>query len=353
MQARLATSNLLEEPEANSCPSPSALIHLKAGLKILEDIKMQTAQGVIATNGWEREFAPLLLSLGVQATSVFDPTQQEDRAALCASLKNAALSTQPTKFSSLDEARHALDTVAADILTDCTVDKNQTPLNSDDGQSVSETRNAIALQAWSEALDRFLADFVTSQIAVSNARRGASMLKAQSVALSIAVSPSELAEEKHEKILAHSEFLISAKNEDLQCLDTNPTFSADKGLIAPLFFTALKAPKVSMKRRALDLLSRAPSREGLWDAEDAWGVAEGAIEYAEQNMDIDPLLVSGIENECALWNEMNSRMLGRMKVGEQPHTPTSPSNLQVSGGSSPYGRAILPRRSGSFTFEGP
>ena len=101
----------------------SAIIHLKAGLKILEDIKLENCHGATfaqttSAHEWDREFSPLLLALGVQAASFENPKLREDRTALWTALKRAGIATHPTTFSSVDEARHALDTVAAEIMAD-------------------------------------------------------------------------------------------------------------------------------------------------------------------------------------------------------------------------------------------
>ena len=88
----------------------SAIIHLKAGLKILQDIKLQNAHGATfaqttSAREWEREFSPLLLALGVQAASYVNPGLREDRSALWAALKRAGIPTHPTTFASLEDRK--------------------------------------------------------------------------------------------------------------------------------------------------------------------------------------------------------------------------------------------------------
>jgi len=65
----------------------SAIIHLRAGLQILEDIRKKNnrKEDLLQRplqHEWEQEFAPLLLALGVQAASFYNPKYSKDRSAL-------------------------------------------------------------------------------------------------------------------------------------------------------------------------------------------------------------------------------------------------------------------------------
>jgi hypothetical protein len=44
-----------------------------------------------------------------------------------------------------------------------------------------------------------------------------------------------------------------------------PKFTADIGIIAPLYYVAMNCPNPPIRQRALDVL-RIPRREGLWDS---------------------------------------------------------------------------------------
>ena len=297
--------------------SASAIIHLKAGLQILEDIKMQNAHGAASAYVWEREFAPLLLGLGVQASSFVNPKFRQDRSALWSSLKNAGIPTHPTTFRTLDEARHALDTIAAEIMTDRTATSDRvTEKRLPNPHGPEGRRHRALLQGWDEALERFLADFVTREtreVAVNKARWGASLLKVHSLVISVVINIPDPSEQRFERILVLCSFLISTKT-TCGCPTQDLNFSADMGVIAPLFFTALRAPKLSMQRRALDLLSRTPGREGMWDAEDALRVAGAAITDAEQRGDRGTASLSdhSPHNEARVWDDIAMRLQCRM-----------------------------------------
>jgi len=52
-----------------------------------------------------------------------------------------------------------------------------------------------------------------------------------------------------------------------------PKFTADMGIIAPLYYVALNCPNPSIRQRALDVL-KIPRREGLWDSVLVYNIAE-------------------------------------------------------------------------------
>ncbi|TVY83718.1 hypothetical protein LSUE1_G002567 [Lachnellula suecica] len=267
----------------------SAIIHLKSGLKILEDIKTKK---VPAAHEWEREFSPLLLSLGIQAASFANPKQRIDRLALWIALKNAGLPSQPTRFHSLDEARHALDTLTAEI----TVDRTATTDRIMDRQCPNPRgndglRHKAAMQAWTETFEIYLLESIPEdRTIITKHDLGASLLKLHSLVFSIVIDTPEPNYKKFEEVLAHCEFLISAKT-DSPFANENLNFTACMGLIAPLFFTVLRAPNQSIQHRAIELLSRAPGREGMWDADDALRIAGETIEATGYNQDLGATLL--------------------------------------------------------------
>lgn len=79
----------------------AAAMHLKAGLTILEEIKERNPNRETHTYEWEREFAPLLLHLGIQVATFINPEVNEEQQALWKALKMAVMPPQPTDFWSL------------------------------------------------------------------------------------------------------------------------------------------------------------------------------------------------------------------------------------------------------------
>lgn len=291
----------------------SALIHLKAGLKILEDIKQQNAQGApnaqaTSTHEWEREFAPILLGLGVQAASFINPRDRKDRASLWESLKAVRIPTHPLTFQSLDEARHALETIAVDIMGDriaADLVPAQHPIDSPNSMSHLES-----LKNWTKSLDRYLVNYAARDASVSRVRCGANILKVHSLMMTITVTPAS-AGSNFERILSLCECLV-ATNTNCGRTVPVPSFTADFGIISPLFFTALRAPSIQLMQRAYDLLSRAPGREGMWDSDDALLGAGDAImsatQYASFTASIPQLPPAYPQKEELVWNDIQERL---------------------------------------------
>lgn len=265
--------------------SESAIIHLQAGLKILEDIKSRKSQSPESTKEqeWEIEFAPLLLSLGTQAASFVNPNHQVDRSTLWMSLRNAAIHTPTNNFRSIDEARHALDTLAADITVERNSSASQIPnldlYNTLNPRALNGTRHMNSIAVWQEGLDKLLVESVTSDTAMmSKTNLGASLLKLHALIYSIVIDTPTASERRFEEVLAHCEYLISSRLG--MPVGENANFTPDMGIIAPLFFTILRSPTTSIQRRAIDLLSQAEGREGMWDTQDALRIAGDALEAA-------------------------------------------------------------------------
>ncbi|RDL38940.1 uncharacterized protein BP5553_03280 [Venustampulla echinocandica] len=317
----------------------SAIIHLRAGLTILEDIKLRKSP---CAHEWEREFAPLLLSLGTQAASFANLTQETDRSSLWMALRNAGISNPSYNFQTLDEARHSLDSLAADI----TVDRgssskwaNEQELPSPIGPD--NLMQMASIIAWTEGLDKFLSEPVPEGSATANKiRLGASLLKCHSLVYSIVIESPGLSEGKFHEVLRHCEYLVNARssspfpNEDL-------SFTADMGLIAPLFFTILQAPNPTIQQRAIDLLSRASGREGMWDANDALRIVGDVIGAPSQNIGlaIKPFLTSPTvpPSDARMRNIMSDRMIwpfGERCEYSSPHM--MPSMKSEPAFSSPY-----------------
>jgi hypothetical protein len=290
----------------------SALIHLKAGLKILEDIKQQNVQDgpsaqSTSSHEWEREFTPILLGLGVQAASFINPRDRKDRASLWESLKAVRIPTHPLTFHSLDEARHALESIAVDIMGDrIAADLVPTQLPNESPNSLTHLN---ALKNWTKSLDRYLVNYATRDPSVNKVRCGANMLKVHSLMMTITVTPSS-ANSNFERILSLCECLVAANT---NCGRTAPTpsFTADFGIISPLFFAALRAPRIELMQRAYDLLSRAPGREGMWDSDDALLSAGDAIMSASQYASYAPmpsLPPAFPQKEELVWDDIQERL---------------------------------------------
>ncbi|KAH8700097.1 hypothetical protein BGW36DRAFT_459332 [Talaromyces proteolyticus] len=138
------------------------------------------------------------------------------------------------------------------------------------------------LQDWHLAFEAF----VISAGATVQDPRGPCLLRVHHIlavaflsdALPDRESAFDLCTTQFEAIVTSLEFIMS--EDRLRVGSQVWCFGLDTGIIAPLFFTAIKCRDASI-RRALGLLSRVPRYEGLWDAQESAHAAEIAIDFEE------------------------------------------------------------------------
>jgi hypothetical protein len=233
-----------------------------------------------------------------------------ERKALWTSLQQVGLLVQPAALWSLDQARYALDTLCANVMSGRTLVRASI-LIENSPENVEPQGQALipALVAWSNAVDRLIPELLASEPPVGKTSRASTLLKVHALVVSIVVGPPHDADLKFEKIIALCEFLIAANSSTYGV--PIPTFSCDQGIIAPLFFTAWRAPSRAIRRQAINLLSKAPGREGLWDSTDAYRVAHDHLESENEQSD---LLFHGstAQVEAKIWFDIGARLKHRM-----------------------------------------
>lgn len=72
--------------------------------------------------------------------------------------------------------------------------------------------------------------------------------------------------EDFQAIVDMSRPLIATAEQDTQHGKPPLTFSSDMGLIAPLYFTCVRCPDISIRSSAIQLLLQCPRREGMWNS---------------------------------------------------------------------------------------
>jgi hypothetical protein len=234
------------------------------------------------------------------------------------------VNSQPTSFSSLDEASYALNSISVQVTA---YRASRESILDYSCSAVEEGRLYAALSLWSERLDTYLADFVMRETAVGNTIRGASMLKCHCLMISISIGPHDVVE-KFEKALTIIQVLIDSKMDE-RTEGVSFNFTIDNGIVGGLFYAAVAGPTMVIQQRAVDLFSRAHYREGLWDTwtQDALYIAEKAMRCTSQNDgNADPSFIqpaSTLQAEIALWYELSGRLNSRMASYLEQRRPSS------------------------------
>lgn len=259
----------------------AALVHLKSGLKILDDIHATNAPSSVAAQ-CARDYSPLLLVLGGQIAAFINPRAGVDRGAFWAAMKRAGCSTsQFTPFQSLEEARYSLRTLGADILHAQHTNWSyvaEEMVTSGFGPMVRG--HYMALENWSNRLNAFIEQTSTIDTASTPAKpiriRGISILRAHHLLFSMNAAENHTPACKFEEMLNLTERLIR-EDKAYWSSQSMPRFMVDTGLIVPLVYTAVRSPDIRHKKRAIEILSQSPGREGLWDTDCAISIVEGEL----------------------------------------------------------------------------
>ena len=94
-----------------------------------------------------------------------------------------------------------------------------------------------------------------------------------------------LFESDFNSIVNQAELLL--KTLELRTPKTKPTlaFSFDLGVIPPLYLTSVKCRVLEIRKKALELLTKYPRREGLWDSVTTAALGRWVIEMEEEASD--------------------------------------------------------------------
>jgi hypothetical protein len=257
---------------------------------------------------WFNEFYPILMRLGVQSMIFLDPRCDEDRTALWLELKSVVPIQNIESFHTLDEAQHHLFALGAEILYERNA-ASEVPWCPQPGPMLRpflDTKHISALASWDKALKGFLNTLHNSGASMDEALRVSCLLKIYHIMMKIVISLPQLPEDSlFQEILLLCEIIDNARmtyTADPRIID----FSSELGIIAPLFFIVVKCRNIKMKLHALNMLSRMPRREGMWDAAVCAQVAGKALAAASSiGLDISDLSV-GAES-CALHEEVQLR----------------------------------------------
>jgi hypothetical protein len=262
-----------------------ALRHLQNGLSMLEEWRLQ--EGGTKSTRVQETFAQVFCRLDIQATSFLDSRQPR----LYSNSFNGVSaygSIIPKSFASLSDAQVVLESIAIRSFYSLT-SKTQVHYASQKYDDCISAREVILqglaarLNQWHGTFEAFLAahratmqrnDLQFSVLLKLHHRTMSLMLRLKSdpdFAASAALdSPKEV---EFSSIISAARSLISSS--------TTPSrlkFTAEMGIIAPLYFTAMKSISAQIQRDAVELISKCNRREGFWDPEMVAKIAGRVLE---------------------------------------------------------------------------
>lgn len=262
----------------------AALIHLKGGLKILDDFRRPSQSTAFQSPLIDESLIRSFSRLEIQATVFGSPN-----IGFVASDDLERMQGVPDSFSSIEQARNTLQALLGTVFR--FVRRISDPGSVDptapshpwlDPSSLEATCGSLLgqLQSWEGAIENSPA----STFASTSPRRIAAMCllrvyhQTVTILLKTLFTQSQMVYDSYdscfEEVLTLGDRLIRNSQH------MGRTIFFDMGVMAPLFYVVLKCRNLALRRKALSLLELAPCREGMWYRQDA-------IEYAEWKIGIE------------------------------------------------------------------
>jgi hypothetical protein len=190
----------------------------------------------------------------------------------------------PETFATVEEARDSFSQTANCLFRTFYMMDPDLPYGAHNGIFPLHAKYRKQLTDWNMAYERFMQR--SNSHLNGKEIRGAAMLKVQHAAAFIMADTSvpmeddprsiaEILNEPKVFIPYHNDFetivklsrsLILASEADSQNGKHALNFSADLGIIGPLFYCCVKCPDHTLRMAAIELLHRCPRREGMWDS---------------------------------------------------------------------------------------
>ncbi|KAK4540554.1 hypothetical protein LTR36_009084 [Oleoguttula mirabilis] len=152
-----------------------------------------------------------------------------------------------------------------------------------------QARQLVALSSWEEAMDSLF-----SRLKTSREQQAARQLQLHHLSTKLMVSMclSNGQELLWDSFTADFQRMLHLSNtliEVAQYPDDSrfPSFSLNMGVLAPLYFLALKCREPLIRHKALDLLSTCSHQEGVWDGPTLAPSANAIVQLEEQNLRVD------------------------------------------------------------------
>ena len=256
-------------------------VHLRSGLKILRDFRTQSADDEYIT---AKSLEPAFTRLSIQAILYIDQAPVSDRQALASEMTDIVERDTIGAFTTLEEARDSLNQTVKGLFRVLYTFEPDKPYSAYAETFPSHAKYRKQLSDWTRSFERYMQ---TNSARLSNKGiRGAAMLKVQHITSSIMANAnppdaddprpvSQIVSEGEryvpynkdfENIIELSRSLIAALEEDSRNGKAPLNFTADLGIIAPLYYCCVRCHDRKLRLIAVELLGRCPRKEGMWDS---------------------------------------------------------------------------------------
>ena len=256
---------------------------MHSGLKILRDLKTNSAtdKHIVA-----KSLAPALIRLSIQAILYIERAETTGRRTFALKITEFSEDEEdiPESFASLEEARDSFNQAVNSLFRLFYLLNVDLPYSAQNETFPLHARYNKRLAEWSISFDKFMQ--TNNSRLSSKELRGAAMLKMQHMTVNImahagspklddprpiaeVISELELFEPYNadfEIIIKLARSLIAASEEDSKSGKSPLNFSADLGIIGPLYYVCVKPADRTLRIAAMELLYRCQRREGMWDS---------------------------------------------------------------------------------------
>lgn len=114
-----------------------------------------------------------------------------------------------------------------------------------------------------------------------------------------------------ESVVSHTEQLLqinpSFGNGKTHISESQPSFSLEGGIIAPVYFACCRCRHPSVRRRAQNILSNYSSREGMWNARLHAAIAKRVMQMEENQCAVPPTSERDILSLARVYEEVQIR----------------------------------------------
>lgn len=269
----------------------TAIAHIESGAKILLEEEEKHANSSMTDSSLR--YVPLstlslvFVRLDLQASQILSHRPLYLRRE-SADKDSGFHSDIPTSFSTLDQARNAMDYLRNCVMRSLERITQAEEIFKPSREELDTDRKtcAIRLQQWSSAFELFLREHGHELNSIH--QQGVSLLKIHMIMTAMNLDLQDLdvkwTETAYDWYMLEFEAIISHASSIIRAPKQAFRFSLDPGLVPALYFVTSKCRHAVIRRKAISLLSMAPRQEGVWDSAPVVRVLQRYVEIEEEGL---------------------------------------------------------------------